>query len=420
MRNPLTSPRWGRSVAAAAVVALSMMPVTGASAEGQLPVDKTAWFWSSNSDVTTCVGAASVCGGGSATGGVFGNAGGVASPISPGHFGVAMKDGSSDMRAYLHFDLSSLPAGAEITSFVVTLDVSLPDADHSQEHAGFAQSGQGHAPATVNAGAANILACAAAEPFGDNMAGGGGGDPPYSTAVVSPADSADQMAHVNTTRNEPASDCAYNATGAPSKDGSQWTFNVTKIARAWASGAIFNEGISLLPQNTSITPTWTVEFHGPALTLTSRTGEVTFVKPTDAPNVQAETGSAAPPQDATSPPPPVAPVECCPGVYTPPAPEPPFIDNPIPQTEPVETAFPTPPTATVAVAFHGKVPPWVMALLPLLVLGLALVSTSLGTDPLTEAPAGAGGRIASILQARRFAAARISTAEAAKAEETTR
>lgn len=414
-------PRISRSITRAALIAavgLSMFP-TSVRAATRLALDQTAWFWSSNQDVTTCTAppapAPPVCGGGSATGGIFGNAGGVASPISPGHMGVGMKNGNSDMRAYLKFDTSLIPPGATIDAFVVTLSVSLPDQEHSAEHATFMPSGQGHTPATVNQNAANIVACAVKQPFGDNMAGGGGGDPPYSTTVVPATDSEDQQTHVETTKNEPFSDCSLNAGGTPSKDGATWTFNITSIAQAWSSGTMFNEGIALLPQNTSIAPTWTIEFHGNELTLAGKTGDVNFVNSKHAGYATVDFSGGG--DDSTEPPP------------TPPASFdiPPSTIDIGPLTPPVDSGGGTevlgeqiarPPTTTTPVAFAGSAPGWVYSLLILLALGLALLARVIGIDPVGLALAGESSRVASVLHSRRLSGeAPVHATEAILAEE---
>jgi hypothetical protein len=404
-------------------LAISIFP-SSAHAATRLPFDKTAWFWSSNQDVTTCTAPPSpappVCGGGSASGGIFGNGGGTVSPISPGHMGVAMKNGSSDMRSYIKVDTSAIPPGSKIESFVVTLTVSQPDQNHTPEHAKFAQSGQGHAPATVNASAASIVACAVKQPFGDNMAGGGGGDPPYSTTVTPATDSPDQQTHVDTTKNEPFSDCSLNAGGAPSSDGKTWSFDITNIAQAWSDGTIYNEGIALLPQNTSVDPTWTIEFHGNPLSLPGKNEslpDTEFVSKELAgfATVEFVAGDGS----ETSVPPPVT------SSYVPPPPPlidtgpiPPPVDNTNTGTDVQGEKIARPPVTTTAVAFVGATPGWVFGIFPLLLIGLALLARTIGFDPIGLGFSAQSSRVAAVLHARRLGGeAPVAATEAIKSEE---
>jgi hypothetical protein len=392
-----------------------LVPATPAVAQSSLHADRAAWFWSSNQDITTCGGG--FCGATSGTGGIQSNGQGVASPASPGHMAVGMKNGSSDQRAYVHFDTATIPANSTISSFVVRLTVSSPsDQKHVQEHGTFTpqSDGRGHAPGTTNPRAASIVACLASEPFGDNLGGGGGGDPPYST-LINEGESGPP--EVTTSKNEPSVDCSLNAEGKAAADGLSWSFDITRIAQVWASGQRYNEGIALLPQASGIGPTWTVEFHGPPLTLEGKAGQVRYVTAAEAPVASASFvaagGTVLPPvsDPGVIPPPPTytGPIDS--GPANPPG----DLSNPPPVAPVPQTVGPV-----IAAAFHGKTPLWVWILLPLVVFGVWLLQGAIGVDPITESATSVGvdNRVAQVLQLRRLLGGGTpQAAEAIKAQE---
>lgn len=415
-------PRARAGVAAVAAVMLSFIPVAQATAdEATIPVAKSAWFWSSNSKVTTCVKDAGACGGGSVGGGIFGNA--AANPITPGHIPVSMKDGNPDMRSYLQFDLGAIQPGATIDKFQLVLTVSKPDQDHSPAHV--AMGAQARPPATTNETAAAITACVVTEPWADNVSGGAGGDPPYSTKVVNPKDSASGEAEVETEKNEPFSDCSLNAPGRPSADGQTWVFDVTRIAATWVSGDVFNEGIALIPAPSTVAPTWTVEFHGPKLVLKGADeSDVTYVTAKEEPRATAEYSGGAPP--------PIVDDGAGGGgggfIEPPPPPFPTFGD---PVADPAGGGSPTPPSVlgdqfinkgggTVAVGSRVGMPAWVLGFFPLFILGMGLLASLIGNDPVGLVFAGNRSRVASVLQGRRLAGeGSVAAAQAITAEEIT-
>lgn len=393
----------GRAVAAAlAAAVVAFVPAPGAHADAKTSTfDKTAWFWSSNSKVTTCSDdpAVGVCGGASATGGVVNNGGGIATPISAGHLGVSMKDGGSDIRSYVHVDLGQLPDGAVISSLKLVMNVSAQNAEHAQRHA----SVQQQPPATSNAAAAAIQACPAVEPWGPAE-----GDPPSSTVVARPhPESADATAEVETIRNEPFYDCALGgARGSQSKDGLTWTFDLTSIAKKWQAGEFFNEGVALLPVNTSVGATWTVEFHGAPLTVAGSNGDVTYVTQDEASKAVIEYAMAAAPTPAYTPP-----------AITPNLPSFPSFGNPIPAADPF---VPAPDTGggdvrqdqgssgtITPVATNPKIRAWVLGFLPIGVLGLGLISGALAEEPVPVRTGSwdNGSRVAAVLRSRRLAGA---------------
>ena len=375
------------------------------------------WFWSSNTKVTLCVpppeGAPSqvpgVCGPVSLSDGVFSNAAGVASPISPGHIAVSMKAGDPDMRSYVKFDTGVIPPNSKFNSFVITLTTSLPDQTHSQRHT----ETQSDVPATVNQNRAKVLACAVTSPVTAMKVDGG--EPPTTTRInqdeIDPAD-LDPNAGVIATTIEPTYDCGLSAQGERSTDGSRWSFDITNIANAWAQGELFNEGVALIPDPSGVADTWTIEFHGSALKVREAVQGLPVPVPVPLPeppdptpesdtlvyiNEAEESFAVAefeelPPEDVVAPPAPVAPP------VTPPAPVIPSFDQPLPP------APPAPPAPVVVaggpVAASGPNPGFWWWMIPIGALGLGLYGSAVGAEAL--AGAGAGNRVASVLRGRRL------------------
>ncbi|MFN2642540.1 MAG: hypothetical protein ABR548_11740, partial [Actinomycetota bacterium] len=214
--------------------------------------DGEAWFWSSNQEARACTPTLPVsppnpfpdalCQNGNLS---------AAGPISPGHLGVSLKPNEqSDMRAYVSFDLDSagVTFGSTVNSFVVTFTVSRPDdtdADHTKEHAA------AKAPATSNESQAKIEACLVKKYW----AGGVEGAPPADRDADDPRQTVD---------NEPLAkggvDLNMCVDGVRSKT---WKFDVTEMAKKWATGDAPNYGFVLKPKgNAAATDNWTVEFHG--------------------------------------------------------------------------------------------------------------------------------------------------------------
>lgn len=421
-RSTLNLRRRLRLTVALAAIALCLIPAGSALAATTLHVDQEAWFWASATDLSACEGqttqiptANGYCDNYSNSGGLNfpGQGAGVGVPTSPGHMLVGMKNGSPDARSYIHFDTSSIPFGAQVTSFIVTLSVSTPtDTKHDQEHATFAQGGgPGKSPATSNENAAIIEACAVTKPFGDNMGNGGGGDAPYSTSVDTGNAPGDEPT-VKTSYNEPSSDCALSAQGAASSDGTTWTFDITKIAQAWfnPSSGLFNQGIALLPEPSGVSPTWQVEFHGRPLILANQQNQmVTYVTPAEQPQAHVEfTGGAQ--QACTT---------CSSGGGITPPVTPPFQEAPtLPVSQPTLPSQPTqtsPVTQpTVPLAFHGKTPMWLWILVPVGLLGAFLMEYAVGEDALADrlAPVGVSNRVANLLRLRRLSGVRATSAAA--------
>lgn len=372
------------------------------------------WFWSSNSKITSCVPppegsppqVPALCGTTGVTGGVYSNAAGVASPITSGHIGVAMKNGDPDMRGYIKFDLGTLPPDIVFDAFKIVMQVSSPNQEHVDRH----QETGGKPPATVGSNRAKILACLAAEPWGAMTLDGG--DPPYSTKVdqskLDPADP-DPNDGVSTEKNEPAVDCGVNVTGQPSPNGQFWTFDIAPIANLWVSGQRFNEGVALMPVPSGVGDTWTIEFHGPALTVretvcslpggscpveppdtTPDSDEIVWITKAEAPVATVETHPAPPEEEGNG------------GGTT-------IVNNivqggdggipsfgdPTGQEEqpPVFVVGPSDPVGTLNPGFY-----WWM--IPMGLLGVGLYTSAIGTE---GSFLRSGNRVASVLRARRLA-----------------
>lgn len=387
-----------------AVLGFSIFPLPGAGAAGKtLEASKTAWFWESNQKVSTCTEtdpaqAPPLCGVASAGGGVSGgpiSPGGLV-PITDGHVGVSLKDGAEDMRAYIQLDTSPIPPGSIIESFVVKLTVSQADTTHPQSegHSG----SPGKPPATVNESAAAIRACAVTEPWGPSQ-----GEPPRSTTVSRPnpetADTSDDQPEVTVVRAEPFSDCSLNATGERSEDGSFWTFDITKIAQKWLSLEVFDEGIALLPIETGVEPTWTIEFHGAHTVVSQDDGERTMVTKQEAAAAIVEY-TEPPPSDVPPPPPGPEPDS---GIIPPTFgnPVPSEVSPPAPETPVGPLASPAPAAGPVGVPRpNPHMPGYVWLLFPFGALALGMVSNAIGSDPASAV--GAGNRVAGTLRARRL------------------
>jgi len=417
---------WRAAVGAIVALGLSVAPTMGARAGEKIPVcegftpsspcrmtdPQVNWFWSSNTRITVVANppedspdeVPGVNVPVSGTEGVFGNPS-PASPISPGHVGVSLLNGDPDMRGYIKFDL---PAASEFTSLVVTLDVSLPDQQHSQRHS---ESGM-KTPGTLNQQQAKILACAVTEPWAGMKVDGG--DPPYATTVESDKlDAGDPNSGdgVTSLRTEPSSDCGINVTGKPVNQGAKWRFDLTDMANKWVEGALFNEGVVLMPEASGAAQTWRIEFHGATLSVLPTTNIPQPVPlptaPPEAPqervvyvnNKEAAFALAAfIPTETLAPPPAPPPGPGDSGSL------PPFTTTPtdggletLPPTNEGDTGAPTegiPVAAPVNPAFW-----WWM--LPIGAIGVGLYSSAVAQDAL-PVTAGKGNRVAAVLRRRRL------------------
>lgn len=377
---------------AAIVASLLLFPAPGAHAEeAELVAAQGSWFWSSNESVSTCLKdpVLGVCTGTSLDDGpnfqgIGATEPNTLNPISLGHLGVSLKNGSSDMRSYVKFDLGELPFGVEFDSFVVKLTVAQPtDQEHAQQHGEFG----GKPPATSNDTSASILACAVTVPWGPAE-----GDPPFSTEIQrAEVEAGETTTEVQTSRNEPLFDCGDQALGVPNKARTVWSFDITSIAKRWASLELFNEGIALVPQNEDLAATWTVEFHGPPRTAREDDEVLTLVP--DKLAARAEVSFVQVEQE-------VPPTQGPAGPPGPPAPAPPAFQPPFGEVTP-DTDPPQPTGSLVRVSNRGEAetPGILFGLIPLGLLGLALVSNVLASE--AAAVGGGGNRVAQVLKVRR-------------------
>jgi hypothetical protein len=331
--------------------------------------DTQAWFWSTNRDVRQCVGtdAQGVCQVVEFS---------AASPITSGHLGVSLRNGQSDMRTYLSFDVSSIPSGSTVEEMTATLTVSRPSGsqEHTQRHAGAGAK----APATTNDEAANIKACIVTLPWG--------------SAEGAPSERMDAKDPTKSTPVEPfvkgGVDCSVSSEGVRAKDGATWTFDITDMAQRWVAGTTSNTGFALLPELTG-PETWIVEFHGAAYEVQTDTGRQTFVVPEEAPKATIKFTAGS----SEEPPPPPPPLPPPPTFVAPPITEPPAIAQPLPPAPPVPEA----PPAVAPVATTKPSTPWYAWLvLPAGLVGFAGFSRAIGRE-------GASGtnRVAVMLRRRR-------------------
>lgn len=340
--------------------------------------DAQAWFWSSNKDFRQCspilpppAPPDSYCD-------TRDLSGTPANTISPGHLPVSLKNGSSDMRSYLAFDLSEIPDGATVSSARLELTVARAtgSADHTTEH------GQPGAkpPATANESAARIKACLVIVPWGSSEGAPPETMDPHDPTKASPAEP---------TLLDGVS-CNVSSLG---ETGTTWKFDMKPFIQKWLAGEP-NNGIILMPQQTGPVDTWTLEFHGGEFKRRTEdpsgaggTQEVTYVTAAEASKL-AITYTAPPPiPELTLESPPTPPIDT--GGQPPP---PPVVD-----VSPEPTSSPT-PTVSVPVARSEPRTPWYSWLLfPALLLGLVAVSRSIGREISTAG----GNRVATMLRSKK-------------------
>lgn len=399
-RTRRRSSRAATAAVASIVAAMLLLPAIPASAATKtIPSEKSGWFWSSNDKIITCTGeldenAPPACGSVSGSGGVQpGMTAGQTSPISYGHLGVSMVNGSSDMRSYVKFDASSIPVDAEVQRFVAVFTVSQVSAT-DQSHAARHQKTDSKAPATVKQESAKIQACAVAEPWA-----GAEGDPPYSTTVVRPkpetTTTGDDEVQITTVRAEPGVNSGLCSIGSRSKNGDTWRFDITAIAKKWASLEVFDEGIALIGVASGSTPSWTVEFHGVRYE-TDKDGEtVVNVTKSESATASVEYFSAGPVDPGPGPGP--APVP-----FDPAPPFDPGVTPPADNTPPVVTPPITGPGFSPVPVGKAGSTPWVFLVIPIAILAWGLISGAIGGEGVALATLGGSNKVATVLQTRRL------------------
>lgn len=312
-------------------------PATADTASIELLHENQAWYWSSNREIRQCVGTEDqgLCQVADGSG---------ASPVEPGHLAVALQLGESNMRTYIRPDLGVVEFGSTINSLILTLPVSRADAtdtEHTQHHTGPGAK----APATSDEAKASISACAVAIPWGNAEAA-----PPHAMDKKDPSKSIAVEPFVRTG----GVDC--NVFKVAGKTGAKaWTFDVTALAKKWASNEYENNGIVLLPNQTSSTDSWRVEFHGAAVTVANNELEQIYVSAKEAGSARV---SFTPPVEPPPPPPPPTIDPGDGGTFTPPVSGLPVDQTPVDPTPPIAPppAIDQPPAEPVAVP--QPVTPW--------------------------------------------------------------
>ncbi|MHB8329509.1 MAG: hypothetical protein ACYDD6_07800, partial [Acidimicrobiales bacterium] len=240
--------------------------------------------------------------------------------------------------SYLEFDVSAIPVGSTILSFVVSLPV-----DPS-------------APAEIpTATAPPIIACT---PQGA-WSGGGQGGQPFS--------------------GKPSDQCATNAPKFTSNDGGKtYSADITSIAQNWLQPGVINNGVAVADDPSNSQTAYQVAF-GPAQSITQLTASVSYVPATSTSTTATGTVGSSGGSPVSS----VVPNIPSGSVFV--APSAPSVDLPFAAVPTASTPSVTPPTHTgrraalehAALAGAGSIPPggfWVVGVLLLaLLLSISLV-----------------------------------------------
>lgn len=419
----------GASTAAALASAALLLPLGSASAEdARYDVAQQAWFWSSNQQFTfllkdqqffkNLTGDAPEQSPGLSVDVILADGGpkgiapvppGTLSPISYGHLGVSLINGSSDMRSYVKFNTWDIPEGAKIESFKMRLTISRMTPDHLAYHL----DAEAHPPSTFNEGFARIDACPVSEPWAVAE-----GASPYSFEFQRP-EIERQSTDINRKeqRSEPLYDCGkgkVRGTLEPSGDAMIW--DLTSIAQGWANDPLSNEGVVLIGASEGLVPTWIVEFHGAEYTLEPPVVGLPVPIPVNLPEPPEDEPNNYVSKDEAG----FATVS-----YSPPVIEPTETPSPPPPTGGTTTTIfqpgtsqtiiqPGSPGATVVVPYipgEGGVAPvgdistpgWVFLAFPLGLLGMGAILGAIGKDDLAMASVPiAGSRVATMLRERRL------------------
>lgn len=342
--------------------------------------DAQAWFWSSNRDIRQCTPKLpppappdALC----TTQDLSSS-----SPISPGHLGVALNKGASDMRTYLLFDIGEIPDGSTVGSAVLELTVSRAggEATHTQTHG---QPG-GKAPATTNEAQAKIKACLVTLPWGSSE-----GAPP---STMDPSDP---------TKTTPAEPILLNGvdcdTATAGKRGETWTFDLKAFVQKWTSGTV-NYGVVLQPAEAGgPADSWIVEFHGGVYTRRIQdpsggggTQEITFVREAESSKFTV-TFTSPPREPEPTFEPPLAEPPAGPGPVAPPLVDPAVGSDPVPPPGPATgSQFPV-------AASNPRTPWYLWLMIPGGLVGFVALSRGMGR----EAGEAGGNRVAAMLRRKR-------------------
>lgn len=407
------------AVSAAALCFGVLGPIASASAEDLSPeLSAHAWYWSTNKRFTVAI-KDPVLGASQkfdvASGGPVGLVpGGGISPISIGHLGISMINGSSDMRSYARWNLNDVPEGSTVQSFVVAFTLS----KFSQEHLQFHLDSESRPPSTIGEDFAKVDACPVTETLTSSEA-----EPSSSFSFQRPEVENNQSTDINRTdqRLEPLYDCGRGRIrGALTSDRSKLTFDLTSMAQQWVDDPLSNNGIAMIGTAEGLTTTWMLELHGLEMK-----AQVDVGLPVSAPVPLPETDPPPPNQYVAAADAPTAsisfeaPVEEAPicgavggcdgdngggGGTT-------IINQPGTNTTTVvqqpgitttETIYTVAPTGTLPVGDIAT-PGWMLLAFPLGLLALGAMFSAVGKDELETATVPlAGSRVASLLRQRRL------------------
>ncbi|MHB8437883.1 MAG: DNRLRE domain-containing protein [Acidimicrobiales bacterium] len=154
-------------------------------------------------------------------------------------------NGQPDKETYLEFDVSAIPAGSTVTSFVVTLPVD--------------SSGQNFTPTAT---APPIIACLPQNSWSGNTGG-------------------------QSFSGKPADTCATNAPKFTSNDGGKtYTADIASLAQSWIDG--INTGVAVADDPSNTSTAYQVVF-GPAASITQLTASITYTPPSSTVSVTTTT-----------------------------------------------------------------------------------------------------------------------------------
>lgn len=410
----LNSKRALVALASALCVGVLVPAVPAGADEAAPPISATAWYWSTNKRFTFAA-KDPVLGFQQkfdvAAGGPVGLApGGGISPISLGHLGISMINGTSDMRAYARWDLSGVPAGSEVNSFIVTFNISKFNEKHLQQHL----DSESRPPSTLGEDFARVDACPVTETLTSSEA-----DPSYSFSFQRP-EIENRSTDINRKdqRLEPLYDCGLGRIRGE-LDGTRQNlvFDLTRIAQSWVDDPLSNNGIAMIGVAEGVTTTWMLELHGPAYTARVDTG-LPVGAPVPLPETPEQPANVyVTPEDAVK-----AAI-----AWTPGEPDPIYcivgqpcdgsggggttvITNNTNTTTTVEVPGEAPPPQTIYMPISNATVPvgdvttpgWMMLAIPAGLLALGAMFSAIGKDELAVAGGVAGSRVASLLQARRL------------------
>jgi len=416
--------RWRRGGAVAATVLGSALlvfpPLTSASAEDtSVSLTQQAWFWSTNQKYTICLKDPAL---GACQAFILADGGprglapvppGTLAPITYGHLGVSMINGVSDMRSYLKFDMSQIPMGSKIESFVVRLTVSKISAEHLQYHF----DAEAKPPSSINESFAQIQACPMVEPWGPAE-----GDAPTSFSFQRPElETQSTDIRLRNQRSEPFFDCGLGSVrGRLTPDASEYVFDIAPLAQLWADDPPSNEGIALIGVAEGLASSWIVELHGAPYSLAPTTPGVPVPVPVALPeppddllerntyvsdeeqavvNVSYQLPPAVEPSDGATP----DPIGTTTTIIQPmPGPTLTIPGEPIPGGTTTQVVYAMGPNDQLPVGAIDT-PAWVFLAFPVGLLGLGAMLGAVGKDDLTAgAIPVAGSRVATMLRQRRL------------------